>query len=1156
MSNDTFIAQEIASNPKQSVWVSASAGSGKTTVLIKRLLRLFLDGVDIGNILCLTYTEVGAVEMKNRLRDEAKKLTILSDDDLKEKLKDLLSTDNVESVSFKKNLAKARQLFLNLVDNPLPLKISTIHSFCQSVLKNFPIEAQISPHFKIITDEDSSNLFTKAYNEFLYNINNKKVSDDLEYNLNVFDSYKYLVEKFSNEESFESLIKNIIKEKIKFQDLFLKVKSKEEIFSKIYDLVFDDYKNTKEFKSFERIVLQDNTNFEKNYKHIIMQEVNNEFLEELKNVYANHSDTTKRRIEKNQNFFILNYNEKLDEFDAYKTLFLGDKDTINGNIFKGEKFKDKHPKIYNEAIRIFNANAILKLYDFYKYNCAIITIAFEINKIYQELKNKAGVVEFDDLIIKVENLLKGNSPWVLYKLDGEISHILIDEAQDTSPLQWSIVNELTSEFFTEGMTEEKLKTFFCVGDGKQSIFSFQGTDINLFKENKNIFQNKIGINNLKLPELNKSFRSCKNILKTVDLTIPNTDGVAEKNQIVEHIAHRQDFGFVEIFPLVKKISKNQKEENISPYKIMDSKNEKNILAKLLARKIKNLIDNEYITEENNKIKYKRKIEPKDILILVRKRIDADNLSKYLNEYNIPISGKDKISLYDNIAIEDLISLLKFVLFPYDDLSLAETLKSPIFNLTDDDLFELCYDRGEKTLFERIKENEKYKNVYSELDEFLNLSKTAMPLEFFDFVLNTKNKLPNFISRLGSETKDIISAFLSQCLSYDNIKIGKSLSDFYEWFSLNTTEIKNEISPFDNYVRIMTVHGSKGLEAPVVFLYNVNSKSDEKETIKWIKLSTDKNENILLPLHKFNNDLTNFSLLLKAHKNLLSKFSKEEEDRLLYVAMTRAKDRLYIMGINDKKEDKKNDKEDNNTWYKSIKNALENYMNKTENEIFKITDKAVIDCGIENFQDEYSICFGTSEVDGEIKKHEEKNNKKITILPNFLNQAIKKKDILKEEKKGISPLENIEENTSFSRGKIIHKLLEHITKYNVENIENFVSKYLSNKIEDANLITDNICKLYNDSKYNFIFHGNNLTETEIAISENNITKILRVDNLVFDNENIWIIDYKTDLLPPEKASPNYIKQLNDYKNAISQIYPNKKIRSGILWITNIKFEEII
>ena len=149
------------------------------------------------------------------------------------------------------------------------------------------------------------------------------------------------------------------------------------------------------------------------------------------------------------------------------------------------------------------------------------------------------MVEFDDLIIKVEKLLKGNSPWVLYKLDGDISHILIDEAQDTSPLQWSIANELTSEFFTEGMTEERLKTFFCVGDGKQSIFSFQGTDINLFKENRKVFQNKIGIENLKLPELNKSFRSCENILKAVDLTIPNTNGIAEENQIIEHIAHRK-----------------------------------------------------------------------------------------------------------------------------------------------------------------------------------------------------------------------------------------------------------------------------------------------------------------------------------------------------------------------------------------------------------------------------------------------------------------------------------------------------------------------------------------------------------------------------------------------------------------------------------------
>ena len=499
-----------------------------------------------------------------------------------------------------------------------------------------------------------------------------------------------------------------------------------------------------------------------------------------------------------------------------------------------------------------------------------------------------------------------------------------------------------------------------------------------------------------------------------------------------------------------------------------------------------------------------------------------------------------------------IILLKFVLFTYDDLSLAEVLKSPIFNLTDDDLFELCYDRGEKTLLERIRENEKYKNISDELDEFLNLSKTAMPLEFFDFVLNTKNKLPNFISRLGNEAKDIISVFLSQCLSYDNIKIGKSLTDFYEWFSLNTTEIKNEISAYDNCVRIMTIHGSKGLEAPVVFLYNVNNKSTDKDRIKWIKLSINEREKILLPLYQLSDSFTMFSPTLNDIKNSFSQFVKEEEDRLLYVAMTRAKDRLYIMGIGNQKDDI----EDNDTWYKCIKKSFNDYMNKTENEILKIKDKAVIDCGIDNFQDEYSLCLGTSDVDATIKVYEDIKDKEIFSLPKFFNQSIEKKFTLKEKNIGKSPLDEIEENDSLSRGKLIHSLLEHLIKYNVENIEDFVSKYLFNKIEDDSLIINNICKLYNNPEYNFIFHGNNLTETEIITSENNITKILRVDNLVFDNDNIWIIDYKTDMQPPIKAPSNYVKQLNDYRNAISNIYPDKRIRCGIIWITNAKFEEII
>ena len=1132
MQDNSLQNQKIASNPNYSVWVSASAGTGKTTVLVNRLLRLFLNDVEPSKVLCLTYTNAGAIEMQNRIYKKARDWATISDDDLIKELKNL--SDTPENNTDIDNLfLKARKLFSKLIDNPVPLKIYTIHAFCQSILKRFPIEAGITPHFKIIEDSEVKTLLNEAYQKFVHTLKNDKNIDYID----VFESFNYLMNNTSESE-FDNLIETIIDGREHFFELCLKYKTKAKILETLKNKIFKNFSYP--IESF----IDDTMLFKAN----VLDHIPSGFIDKLKQILS--VDDGKKSIARlNLIGSFLAENDTEKKFDIYKHIFLNSDDSIPANgilnkksIMADMKFPDN---VSRETIRIREAVEFINSVEIFKTTSSVLDIGLTLNDIYEKLKKKRGVMDFTDLITTVKKLFARDSisSWILYKLDGGISHVLIDEAQDTSPIQWEIVDKLTSEFFTTGSDKKNVKSLFSVGDRKQSIFSFQGANIKLFEKYKNYFKERIEFENYPFYDLplNRSFRSCENILNTVDDVIKNSSGVLLPNEDITHIPNRKDSsGLVEVLPLVKRIEDKTSKCFKPPVENINVFNTEVEMANVLATKIRYLLDNEYISDpkkdSDDTKKFIRKIEPKDIMILVKKRNLADSITKALLAKNIPLAGRDKLSLSDNIAVEDLISLLKFVLFNYDDLSLAEVLKSPLYNLTDDDLFDLCFNRKDETLFSRLSESEKYKDITNDLKYLIDFSKTALPFEFFDYVLKVQNKRKNFISRLGVEVVDVLNGFLSQCLSYDNLKLGKSLSDFYEWFSLNDVEIKRNMEQVNNTVRIMTVHSSKGLEAPVVFLYNANEVlSSSRDRILW---SED------FPMYKTSNFKTSgkiFSDMLDTENTA----NQEEFYRLLYVAMTRARDRLYVIGS-------ENNSKNARTWYSCIKESL---LSNPKHRIEKNTN---INFAPDVFTDDDFVILGENDT-GEISKTETVISKNFETLPEFFNEKVDDIPPYNIDIVPTSPLSQNDENNTenaLSRGTIIHKLLEYISKFNGDDIEKFIDFYLSKtKIEDKDFIKNNILKLYNNSEYNFIFKNKNLSETEIITSENNISKILRVDKIVFNNDEIWIIDYKTDK-QTESVPSAYKKQLDKYKTAIAKIYPDKKIHTAILWINDLKLSEII
>ncbi len=1146
MQDNSFQNQKDASNPLYSVWVSASAGTGKTTVLVSRLLRLFLQGVDPTKILCLTYTKSGAIEMQDRIFKRARNWAIMNDEDLEKEIKSLYVCDiddfDLNDDDFHKIKLSARKLFSKLIDNPIPLKIYTIHAFCESILKRFPIEANVSPHFKIISDIDSNRLLNNAYSNLIMKIKNHKD----EQSIHILNQFNILIKNMS-QSSFKKLIEDeVIGHRNKFLNLLDEFKSIDNVKKSLKNTIFTDVP----FEIIDDFIDYDDL-FLKNQLGKIPYNLLTKYLEIIKNY---NTTTLNKKIEILEKFIHLNDDEKVQNFNLYKSIFLTQKNQIiksNSSNFVNVKFKNEHPdltkELYDEANRIADvANTLLKI-NVYKLSVAVIDIAFAFIDIYRDLKVKESAMDFDDLIEIVQRLFKkpNISEWILFKMDGGIYHVLIDEAQDTSPIQWDIVDILTENFFIDAKSEKNIKTFFSVGDRKQSIYGFQGADISLFEKYKNIFKNRIenGKFIFKDLPLNRSFRSCKNILNIVDDVLNNSNivkGVLEQNEKIEHIPNRNDFdGYVELIPLVKYIKDDSNDYIKPPVEVVNVSNSKMDLADIIAKKIAFILKNDFIVDGKNPITNKpirRHIEPKDIMILVQRRENAKFIIQKLNQLNIPNSGYDKMVISDNIVIEDFISLIKFVLSPYDDLSLAEVLKSPFYNLDDDDLFQLSYDRN-GSLFNQLNAFQKYQHIYNELLEFIQLSRWQTPFLFFDYVLKVKDKRKNFIARFGDVINDFINEFMQKCLSYDAEKIGKSLFDFYEWFSSSNIEVKRDMEQVQNIVRIMTSHGAKGLEAPVVFLFDANiNENNLKDSILWNEKG--------LPIFKIPNfkDFDDaFASLYNDKKDLQS----NEFYRLLYVAMTRARDKLYISGWEDGNGEHKK------SWYNSIYEVIKDKACKKIDPILQQKGEEFVNPEI-LFIGEVNPCD-----DYELNDKIENNNLSIDI-PKYFYQNVENNNIyLREEEKPISPLmTDIDDNEkSMIKGKIIHKILENIKDYNNIDIDEKITQFLiKSNVENYDKILFQIKNILNNNDLKFLFDENSFAEVEL-VSEG---KTYRIDKLIIKDNCVYIIDYKTDTIVPDRKNipSKYINQLKEYKKIISNIYPDYEIKTYILWFENANLMEVI
>ncbi|HSM42486.1 MAG TPA: UvrD-helicase domain-containing protein, partial [Afifellaceae bacterium] len=540
---------------------------------------------------------------------------------------------------------------------------------------------------------------------------------------------------------------------------------------------------------------------------------------------------------------------------------------------------------------------------------ALLTVGYEILQRYRAAKERLGLLDYDDLIARTRALLEQSeaAAWVLYKLDSRIDHILVDEAQDTSPAQWAIIDALAGDFFAGKTASDTVRTIFAVGDDKQSIYSFQGANPAMLAEMENRFLRLVEQADMEFRRapLALSFRSTSQVLDAVDAVFkadPNsgkvTGGIYEL-----HSAHRlSEPGHVIVWPREVAVQDEPPEDWTEPW---DTPTQvEKALAERIAGEISGLLDAGTLPSG-------KRVTAGEILILVRKR-DAffTAINRALRTAGIATAGADRVGVSSHIAVLDCLALADVMLLPEDDLQLAACLKSPLIGLNDDDLIALAAERS-GGLWQSLAESPdpRHRKAFDTLSRWRAMADQVTPFRFFSRVLGPDGGRKALVQRLGGEADDVLDVFLSESLAYERSEPA-SLQGFAAHIRGLTSDIKRESDERAEDVRVMTVHGAKGLEGDIVFLVDTGSRI----------VSTSQRD----PLLKFGDPAApallarqgraKASLIERTHTEAEDRTASDEYARLLYVGMTRARDRLYLCGL--KKRQTPDD-----CWYALARHAL-------------------------------------------------------------------------------------------------------------------------------------------------------------------------------------------------------------------------------------------
>jgi ATP-dependent helicase/nuclease subunit A len=1148
-------AQRAAADPLASAWVAANAGTGKTQVLTDRVQRLLLAGTKPERILALTYTKAAAAEMSKRVFDRLSSWVTMPDDKLNEALRDLTG-----GPATAEQRALARQLFAAAIETPGGLKVQTIHAFSERLLQRFPLEADVPPGFSILDDRTAAELRLAAIDAVLGEAAAEPAT--------ALGRALLTIVTYAVDDTFDALIKDALSRRdwlLGMSFLAAETGAADGLYRRLLDVPARANRDDliaaaiATFDSLDALRAQE----------ILAGGSSKEIM-----YAAKLGDVVKAPHE-------------AARLAALRALFL----TAAGEPRQpavNKPTQAAHPglkeRLVDAQAKFIAAEGRIRALDLIDATLALGTIADAVMTRYSHAKAQRAALDFEDLIRKSQTLLQQTAgktsaaEWVLFKLDGGLDHILVDEAQDTSQQQWSLIEALAAEFYSGGSREELIRTLFAVGDEKQSIYGFQGAAPEMFANMGDRFATAAtaaGRLWRRVP-LNVSFRTTTPVLDAVDRVFASaerTPGLTARADPIKHIAHRGlQAGLIEVWP----IEGPEPVEDANPWAPLREKQVSSPVTRLanrIADQIKVWLDTgERLGSED------RAIRPGDILVLVgRRRPFAPAMVAALKARDIPVAGADRLQITEQIGVQDLVALGDFLVLPEDDLALATILKSPLFGLDDNALMTIAPTRKGtlwQALLKRAETDVFFHEAASRLRAWRSEADFLPPYEFFAGLLERENGLfrRRLLERLGAEATDPIDEFLNLALTYDEQE-PPSLQGFLTWLRAAEHEIKRDMDQGRDEVRVMTVHGAKGLEAPIVFLPDTcgTGRGMGSPLVK----AADALPSGLADMRFWPVKGTSSLPAIAEAKGVEAEREANERNRLLYVALTRPRDRLYIAGYSNKTYDKLPP----NCWYLLIEAALKSELIEVETPFGTVNRLAAAQRGpIEKPRHQVDAALMAMTrpawASAPVRREETLN---VPLAPSRLapletdeaGEPVERPRPATAEPAALPP--GVSSDTRrFLRGTLTHALLEHLPSFPPASWEKAATAFLSQRGKELPAATrKSIVKetlaILTHPRFSVLFTPESQAEVPLVAEiprpsgEGPPLKIFgQIDRLARSGDVVRLIDYKTNRPPPTNeadVAEAYLLQLAAYRLALRRIYPDCRVECAIVWTDGARLMEI-
>lgn len=1139
-------AQTSAADPTISAWVEASAGSGKTKLLTDRLLRLLLAGVPPGRILCLTFTKAAAAEMATRLALRLGEWAVAEDTKLGEMLQKLTG-----ATPGREGLAAARRLFVEVLEQPGGMRISTLHGFAQSLLRGFPLEAGLAPQFAVMQEQDGQALLARERDALLAD--------------NATPEAVAILAKYQAAKRFSDVIGTMAGSSGKVLEAVRKRQGMAGLHAALARKLGISPGEEDEAAIDAAVIAAPETEALRAAAPLLLAGGKQDISHGEK-LAAWFAVPEADRIAKNAEWRAIFITSDGKIRSKLATQKLGARQAEISDLIRREGERQLALDSKRAAARVLSASM------------ALFAIGAPVLQRYQLAKETAGLLDYDDLIAGARQLLDNpGSAWVLFKLDEGLDHILLDEAQDSNPEQWGIIRALSAEFFAGLGARDATRSIFAVGDQKQSIYAFQGADAAGFAREKHHYERIVdeAKQEFRPVALDVSFRSTEPVLALVDAVFadaPARNGVSPDAPLRHYADRAGHAGSVELWPLLQAAETPPPPDWEPPPQAVPAEGAAPQLAAAIAQRIAQMIRQETLPARVEKGKEGaqpngRPIRPGDILVLLRARKRggfAPALVRELKNLSIPVGGIDRMRLAEQLPVQDMLALAAWLLLPDDDLNLAALLKSPLIGLDEEALLALAHPR-QGSLHAALMAHRGSNTDFGRVADWLAAQAARLdfitPHGLFADILGAPGPLDRragrarMLARLGPDAGDPLDELLNAALEHEKLN-PPSLQGFVHWLRQGGAEVKREAEAAGDVVRIMTVHGAKGLQAPIVILPDTTRKAQDRTTLRWFD---DGGE----PLPVWAPQVKGFDApALTAQRQADQAKDAEEEHRLLYVALTRAEDRLLICGWHSAQEAPKG------SWYDLVQQGFARLAGH-EAQAF---DPTAFGATPDGFGAEPKI-LRLATPQSAIARREDPSASAIAAArpPSWAWQpapveaptgSLAPSALPGEQETPAAAPRPAQDplGLRFQRGRLVHALLQSLPEHPEAGWEALARRFLARRapglsVAEQEATLQEVLDLLRQGWMRAALGAGSLAEAPLAGEVNGRLIAGQVDRLKVEADRVLVLDYKTNRPPPEQVdqvAPLYLRQMAAYRALLRAAFPGRRVECALVWTYSARF----